>query len=549
MKNTITKTNFIKNIINNDLENGYNQIVTRFPPEPNGHLHIGHAKSICLNFGIPNEYDNAKCHLRFDDTNPEKEEMEYINSIKEDVKWLGYDWKENLFSASSYFDELYNIAIKLISKGLAYVCDLSAQEVREYRGTLKEAGKNSPYRNRTVKENLKLFEQMKNGEFEEGSKTLRAKIDMSSGNINMRDPALYRVRFAEHPKTGNKWCIYPMYTYAHPLSDAIEGITHSLCTLEFQDQRPFYDWIVANADFEKRPKQIEFSRLNLNYTITSKRKLRYLVDEKLVSGWDDPRMPTVKGLRRRGYTAESIRNFCEEIGISKQDSLLDVSLLEDSIRNNLNVNALRKNVVLNPLKVVIDDLEAQTLNVPNHPQNPEFGRRDITISNTIYIEKDDFVVELTKGLKKLSLNGRARLINGFVIECYNVVYDENNEISELHCKYLPETLGGKKPADGKKPSGIIHWVDANNCLNAQVKLYDRLFLSDNPSKFENLEDSLNKDSLKIILNAKAEKSLENSKQEEHFQFNRVGYFVADQKEHSKDNLVFNRAVELRNNWK
>ena len=549
MKNTVTKTNFIKNIINNDLENGYNQIVTRFPPEPNGHLHIGHAKSICLNFGIPNEYSNAKCHLRFDDTNPEKEEMEYINSIKEDVKWLGYDWKENLFSASSYFDELYNIAIRLINKGLAYVCDLSAQEVREYRGTLKEPGKNSPYRNRTVEENLKLFEQMKNGEFKEGSKTLRAKIDMSSGNINMRDPALYRVRFAEHPKTGNKWCIYPMYTYAHPLSDAIEGITHSLCTLEFQDQRPFYDWIVANADFEKRPKQIEFSRLNLNYTITSKRKLRYLVDEKLVSGWDDPRMPTVKGLRRRGYTAESIRNFCEEIGISKQDSLLDVLLLEDSIRNNLNVNALRKNVVLNPLKVVIDDLEAQTLNVPNHPQNPEFGRRDITISNTIYIEKDDFVIELTKGLKKLSLNGRARLINGFVIECYNVVYDENNEISELHCKYLPETLGGKKPTDGKKPAGIIHWVDANNCLNAQVKLYDRLFLSDNPSKFENLEDSLNKNSLKVILNAKAEKSLKNSKQEEHFQFNRVGYFVADQKEHSKDNLVFNRTVELRNNWK
>ncbi|ACD31285.1 glutamine--tRNA ligase/YqeY domain fusion protein [Francisella tularensis] len=542
----VNKTNFIKNIIKKDLEtNKVSSILTRFPPEPNGYLHIGHAKSICLNFGIAQEFD-GKCNLRFDDTNPDKEDIEYINAIQEDVEWLGFKWENQPRFASEYFDKMYELAILLIKKGKAYVCDLSAEEIRAYRGTLTELGKNSPYRERSITENLELFEEMKNGKFAEGSKTLRAKIDMSSGNINLRDPALYRIKFSHHPKTGDKWCIYPMYTFAHPLEDAIEEITHSLCTLEFQDQRPFYDWVIEETEFSIKPQQIEFSRLNLNYTITSKRKLKYLVDNKLVNGWDDPRMPTIKGYRRRGYTPESIRNFCEMIGISKQDSVIDVSVLEDAVRDDLNKSVLRKNVVLDPIRVSIKDMPNHHLDVPNHPQDPEFGRREITISSQIFIERDDFVFKLEKDMKKLSPNGRVRLLNGYVIECQEVITDTSGEVIELKCSYLPETLGGKKPNDGIKPNGIIHWVDANNCLDAEVRIYDRLFNDENPANADRIEDVLNPDSLQVIKNAKVERSLESVKAEERFQFNRVGYFIADLKDCSNDTLVFNHIATLRN---
>ncbi|AJI74639.1 glutamine--tRNA ligase/YqeY domain fusion protein [Francisella philomiragia] len=542
------KTNFIKNIIKKDIgTKKVSSVLTRFPPEPNGYLHIGHAKSICLNFGIAEEF-GGKCNLRFDDTNPDKEDIEYINAIREDVEWLGFRWENEPHFASEYFDKMYELAILLIKKGKAYVCDLSAEEVREYRGTLKEPGRDSPYRERSIDENLKLFEAMKNGEFAEGSKTLRAKIDMASGNINLRDPALYRIKFSHHPKTGNKWCIYPMYAFAHPLEDAIETITHSLCTLEFQDQRPFYDWVIEETEFQQKPQQIEFSRLNLNYTITSKRKLKYLVDNNLVSGWDDPRMPTIKGFRRRGYTPESIRNFCDMIGISKQDSIIDISVLEETIRNDLNKNALRKNAVLDPIKVTIDNMPVHELNVPNHPQDSEFGRRDITISSDIYIERDDFVFDLEKDMKKLSPSGRVRLLNAYVIECKEVITNNDGEIIELICSYLPETLGGKKPNDGIKPNGIIHWVDANNCIDAEVRVYDRLFNHENPASFDDVEDVLNPDSLQIIKNAKVEKSLENITPEQHFQFNRIGYFISDLKDCTNENLVFNRTVTLRNTW-
>ncbi|APD50339.1 glutamine--tRNA ligase/YqeY domain fusion protein [Francisella hispaniensis] len=542
----VNKTNFIKNIVKKDLEtNKVISVLTRFPPEPNGYLHIGHAKSICLNFGIAQEF-GGKCNLRFDDTNPDKEDIEYINAIQEDVEWLGFKWENQPRFASEYFDKMYELAILLIKKGKAYVCDLSAEEIRAYRGTLKEPGKNSPYRERSISENLKLFEGMKNGKFAEGSKTLRAKIDMSSGNINLRDPALYRIKFSHHPKTGDKWCIYPMYTFAHPLEDAIEEITHSLCTLEFQDQRPFYDWVIEETEFKIKPQQIEFSRLNLNYTITSKRKLKYLVDNKLVNGWDDPRMPTIKGYRRRGYTPESIRNFCEMIGISKQDSVIDISVLEDAIRDDLNKNVLRKNVVLDPIRVSIKDMPEHHLDVPNHPQDPEFGRREITISSQIFIERDDFVFKLEKDMKKLSPNGRVRLLNGYVIECQEVITDNSGEVIELKCSYLPETLGGKKPNDGIKPNGIIHWVDANNCLDAEIRIYDRLFNHENPANADRIEDVVNPHSLQVIKNAKVERSLENVKPEERFQFNRIGYFIADLKDCSKDILVFNRIVTLRN---
>lgn len=547
-KPNTNKTNFIKNIIKKDLgTKKVSSILTRFPPEPNGYLHIGHAKSICLNFGIANEF-GGKCNLRFDDTNPEKEDLEYISAIQEDVEWLGFKWENTPHFASEYFEKMYDIAIMLIKKGKAYVCDLSADEVRQYRGTLKEVGKNSPFRDRTIEENLTLFEAMRNGEFVAGSKTLRAKIDMSSGNINLRDPALYRIKFAHHPKTGDKWCIYPMYSFAHPLEDATEGITHSLCTLEFQDQRPFYEWIVNEAEFDLKPQQIEFSRLNLNYTITSKRKLKYLVDNNLVSGWDDPRMPTIKGFRRRGYTPESIVNFCETVGISKQDSIIDMSILEESIRNDLNQNSLRKNAVLDPIKVTIKDMPTQVLNVPNHPQNPYYGRRDITISNTIYIDSEDFVFELEKGMKKLCPDGRIRLMNAYVIDCKKVITDQSGNVIELECNYLPETLGGKKPDDGIKPKGILHWVDADNCIDAEVRLYDRLFNDENPAATENIENSINDESYLLIKNAKVEKSLEEAKAEEKFQFNRIGYFVVDREDHTKDKLVFNRTVTLRNTW-
>ncbi|MBK2124478.1 glutamine--tRNA ligase/YqeY domain fusion protein [Fangia hongkongensis] len=553
MSDTTThKTNFIRNIIDEDIRNGKNQgkVITRFPPEPNGYLHIGHAKSICLNFGISQDYQLGPCHLRFDDTNPANEEAEFVNAIQEDIKWLGFDWGEHLYYASNYFDQLYALAVKLIQDGHAYVCDLNAEEVRRYRGTLTEKGKDSPYRTRSIAENLDLFDKMKRGEFEEGHCTLRAKINMASGNINLRDPALYRIKKATHPHTNEHWCIYPMYDFAHAASDAIEKITHSLCTLEFQDHRALYNWVVEKCAFENHPQQIEFSRLNLNYTITSKRKLKYLVESKLVSGWDDPRMPTIRGLRRRGVPAKAIRDLCQQVGISKQDSITDVSLFEECIRNNLNQAAIRKNAVLEPLLVEIDDLTPEILNVPNHPQNPDFGRRDITISNKVYIEKSDFMEVLEKGHKKLSLNGRARLLNAYVIECYEVIKDETGNVTALKCRYLPETLGGKKPSDGVKPKAMLHWVDANNALDGEIRIYDRLFNTENPGSFDKLEAALNPDSLQIIQQPKLEKSLESATQEEKFQFNRVGYFCADQCDFNakEDKYIFNKIVGLRDTW-
>jgi len=551
MTDTAHKTNFIRNIIDTDITHNKNngKVITRFPPEPNGYLHIGHAKSICLNFGIAKDYDRGPCHLRFDDTNPANEEAQYVKAIKKDVKWLGFDWQDKLFYASDYFEQFYQLAIQLIENGDAYVCHLSAQEVRQYRGTLTEKGRNSPHRDTSVVENLHKFNKMKSGEYDEGSCTLRAKIDMSSGNINLRDPALYRIKKIIHPHTGESWCIYPMYDFAHAVSDAIEGITHSLCTLEFQDHRPLYNWIVDKFSFKQKPQQIEFSRLNLNYTITSKRKLKYLVENNLVNGWDDPRMPTIQGLRRRGFTPQSIRNLCDRVGISKQDSMTDFSLFEECVRNDLNQNAPRRNAVLNPLLVEIDQLDAQIINAPNHPQNPDFGRRDVSISKEIFIEQDDFMETLAKGHKKLSLNGRARLLNAYVIECYKVEKDHHGNVTKLKCRYLPETLGGKKPTDGIKPQGMLHWVDANNAIDAEIRQYDRLFNCENPGALENIESALNPNSLKVIHQAKLEASLINANVEDKFQFNRMGYFCADQLDHNDKNPVFNKIVNLRDTWK
>ena len=550
MSETAHKTNFIRNIIDSDLANNktHGKVITRFPPEPNGYLHIGHAKSICLNFGLALSYQRGPCHLRFDDTNPANEEAEFVAAIKDDVKWLGFDWGDNLFYASDYFETLYSLAVKLIKDGKAYVCDLSADEVRAYRGTLTDNGKNSPYRHRNIEENLQKFEQMRKGLLDEGACTLRAKIDMNSGNMNMRDPAIYRIKKVTHPHTGELWCIYPMYDFAHAASDAIEEITHSLCTLEFQDHRPLYDWVIEQCGFNNKPQQIEFSRLNLNYTITSKRKLKYLVEHKLVSGWDDPRMPTIRGLRRRGVTPSSIRRLIDLVGISKQDSTTDYSLFEEVIRDDLNQTAERRNAILKPLLVEIDDLPNEILNVPNHPQNPDFGRRDITISNHIYIEHDDFMENLQKGHKKLSLNGRARLLNAYVIECYDLEKNDLGHVTKLKCRYLPETLGGKKPNDGIKPHGMLHWVDANNYITAEIRQYDRLFNCENPSALEKLEQGLNSNSLVIIHNAKLEASLAQVAPETRFQFNRLGYFCSDQLDHSAQNIVFNQTVNLKDTW-
>ncbi len=546
-----SKTNFIRHIINEDIATDkHQQIVTRFPPEPNGYLHIGHAKSICLNFELAQDYPGAYCYLRFDDTNPEKEEAEYLEAIKADVSWLGFNWGEHLTYASDYYEIFYQKAELLIQKGKAYVCSLSPEQARAYRGTLTEPGKPSPDRDRSVEESLDLFRRMRAGEFEEGAYTLRAKIDMGSGNINLRDPMIYRIRKQSHHRTGDTWCLYPMYDYAHPLEDAIEGITHSLCTLEFEDHRPLYDWFVNECEMDCKPRQIEFSRLELNYTITSKRKLKRLVDESFVSGWDDPRMPTLRGLRRRGVTPTAIRNLCQMVGISKQKSIIDMSLLEQCVRDDLNQTTQRRLAVLNPIKVVITNYEGEgeALSVPNHPQQPKLGRREVQFGRELYIESDDFMLEPPSKYFRLAPGKEVRLMNAYVIRCDEIIHTEEGDVAELRCTYLPETLGGKKPAHGGKVKGVVHWVNAKHCLTAEVRLYDRLFNIANPAKEEDFTQALNPDSLQTITSAKVEPGLADAQAEETFQFNRLGYFCADRYEHSGAKPVFNRVVTLKDTW-
>lgn len=538
----------IKDDINSSKNNG--KLKTRFPPEPNGYIHIGHAKSICLNFGVANEF-GGKCNLRFDDTNPAKEESEYVESIKKDVKWLGFDWEDRLYYASDYFDQLYEYALKLIKDGKAYVDSLSLDEIREYRGTLSEPGKESPYRNRTVDENLDLFEKMKNGEFEEGESVLRAKIDMSSGNINMRDPVMYRIIKEEHHRTGDRWNIYPMYDWAHGQSDSIEGVTHSLCTLEFEDHRPLYDWFIENLGIH-HPQQIEFSRLNLSFTVLSKRKLMQLVKENYVDGWDDPRMPTISGLRRRGYTPESINNFCDKIGVTKQEGVIELSLLEHSIRDDLNKKALRVMGVLEPVKVVITNYpenHTEELDAINNPEDEKAGTRKVPFSRELYIDKDDFMEDPPKKYFRLFPGNEVRLRYAYFIKCENFIKDDNGEIIEIHCTYDPDTKGGDSP-DGRKVRGTIHWVSANHALNAEVRLYDRLFSVENPEGSKDVEFTqyINSNSLKLLSNCKLEPSLKTAKEGANYQFERLGYFILDSKDSTEENPVFNRTVSLRDSW-
>lgn len=537
--------NFITQIIDEDLASGKHQRVhTRFPPEPNGYLHIGHAKSICLNFGLAKEY-NGLCNLRFDDTNPVKEDVEYVDSIKADVEWLGFKWEGEPRYASDYFDALYGYAIELIKKGLAYVDELSPEEMREYRGTLTEPGKNSPYRDRSVEENLALFERMKNGEFAEGTLSLRAKIDMASPFMVMRDPVIYRIKFASHHQTGDKWCIYPMYDFTHCISDAIERITHSLCTLEFQDNRRLYDWVLENISIERPlPHQYEFSRLNLEGTLTSKRKLLKLVNEGIVDGWNDPRMPTISGLRRRGYTPASLREFCRRIGVTKQDNVVEYSALESCIRDDLNQNAPRAMAVIDPVKVVIENFEGEEmLTAPNHPNRPELGERQLPFSKEIYIDRADFREEANKQYKRLVLGKEVRLRNAYVIKAERVEKDANGEITTIFCTYDPETLG-KNPADGRKVKGVIHWVSATHNHPAEFRLYERLFTVPNPGAEENIESVLNPTSL-VVKHGFVEQSLGNAEAEKGYQFEREGYFCADSKDSHPEHLVFNLTVSLK----
>ena len=537
--------NFITQIIDEDLASGKHQRVhTRFPPEPNGYLHIGHAKSICLNFGLAKEY-NGLCNLRFDDTNPVKEDVEYVDSIKADVEWLGFKWEGEPRYASDYFDALYGYAIELIKKGLAYVDELSPDEMREYRGTLTEPGKNSPYRDRSVEENLALFERMKNGEFAEGTLSLRAKIDMASPFMVMRDPVIYRIKFASHHQTGDKWCIYPMYDFTHCISDAIERITHSLCTLEFQDNRRLYDWVLENISIERPlPHQYEFSRLNLEGTLTSKRKLLKLVNEGIVDGWNDPRMPTISGLRRRGYTPASLREFCRRIGVTKQDNVVEYSALESCIRDDLNQNAPRAMAVIDPVRVVIENFEGEEmLTAPNHPNRPELGERQLPFSKEIYIDRADFREEANKQYKRLVLGKEVRLRNAYVIKAEHVEKDANGEITTIFCTYDPETLG-KNPADGRKVKGVIHWVSATQNHPAEFRLYERLFTVPNPGAEENIESVLNPTSL-VVKHGFVEQSLGNAEAEKGYQFEREGYFCADSKDSHPEHLVFNLTVSLK----
>ncbi len=524
-------------------------MATRFPPEPNGYLHIGHAKSICLNFNMAQKF-LGRCNLRFDDSNPAKEKKIYIDSIESTVHWLGFDYGKALF-ASDYFDRLYAYAEELIEKGLAYVCSLPAEQIRAFRGTLTEPGKDSPFRDRPAVENLDLFRRMKNGEFGEGEHTLRARIDMASPNINLRDPVIYRIKNAPHPRTGDKWCIYPMYDFTHCISDALEGITHSLCSLEFEDHRPLYDWFLDNLSVPCHPQQIEFARMNINFTVLSKRKLQMLVDQGRVAGWDDPRLPTLEGMRRRGVTPAAIRNFCDTIGVSKKESRIDIGLLESCLRDDLNDTASRAMGVLQPLKVIIENYPAgktEILTSMVHPQKPEMGTRNITFSKEIYVEKDDFMEDPPKKFFRLGPGREVRLRSAYLVTCKEVVKDENGEVTALICTYDPETRGGNAP-DGRKVKGTIHWVDAGNCLTAQVRLYDRLFMDEDPEKGgRDFMQNLNPGSLKTLSGCKLEKNLSEARPEQAYQFERLGYFCLDGKDSTASGAVFNRTVTLRDTW-
>ena len=551
---SVVASNFIRQLIDSDLKDGKNdgRVVTRFPPEPNGYLHIGHAKSICLNFGIAEDYQGS-CNLRFDDTNPHKENIEYIESIKQDVRWLGYDWGDRLHYASDYFENLYDYAVELIKAGKAYVCDLTAEETREYRGTLTEPGKPSPYRDRSADENLDFLQRMRAGEFEDGARVLRAKIDMASPNMNMRDPTLYRIRHGViHHQTGEAWCIYPMYDFTHPISDALEGITHSICTLEFADHRPLYDWVLDNVSVPCHPQQIEFSRLNLEYTVMSKRKLTTLVDEGLVEGWDDPRMPTIAGLRRRGFTPGSIRDFCRRIGVSKSENTVQMGMLESCIREDLNIHSPRRMVVIHPLKVVITDYpddQVEQLEVANHPQDDSMGTRTIPFTAELYIDKNDFLETASRKFKRLVAGGEVRLRNAYVIRCDEVIKDDKGEIIELHCSHDSATLGANP--EGRKVKGVIHWVSAEYGIEAEVRQYDRLFSHPAPDTSKDDKDYreyLNPDSLRTITQSIVEPTLAEAEPGERFQFEREGYFCLDSQQQEGSPMVFNRTVTLRDSW-
>ena len=544
-------SHFIEQIIRKDLEEGkHTHVITRFPPEPNGYLHIGHAKSICLNFGMAQTFGGV-CNLRFDDTNPEKESEEFVESIKRDVEWLGFKWAGDVRYTSDYFDQLYAWAVELIKAGKAFVCDLSAEQMREYRGTLTEPGKNSPFRDRSSEENLALFEKMREGGFEEGACSLRAKIDMASPNINLRDPIIYRIKKASHHQTGDKWCIYPSYDFAHGQSDAIEGITHSICTLEFESHRPLYDWFIENLSVPAKPRQYEFARLNINYAVTSKRKLKQLVDEGYVDGWDDPRMPTISGMRRRGYTPASIREFCERIGVTRADGVVDVGMLEFCVRDDLDKNAPRAMCVLRPLKLTLvnyPDDKVETLSVVNHPNRQDLGSRELVFSKTLFIEDEDFREEANKKYKRLVIGKRVRLRGAYVIEAESCLKDEQGHVIEVIARVIENTLG-KDPEDGVKPKGVIHWVSADHHVDCEVRLYDRLFNDEAPdASGKNFLDAINSENLEILTNAKAEPSLAKATVGTTYQFERQGYFCLDSKYSTRDRLVFNRTIGLKDSF-
>lgn len=549
---TIEKSsNFIQEAIEKDLEDRvYNKVQTRFPPEPNGYLHIGHVKAICIDFGMSDKY-NGTCNLRLDDTNPTKEDTEYVDAIKEDISWLGFNW-DNVYFASDYFDAIYDCAVKLIKKGKAYVCDLTADEIREYRGTLTAPGKNSPYRDRSIEENLDLFQRMTDGEFPDGSKVLRAKIDMASPNLNMRDPVIYRILRAHHHRTGDKWIVYPMYDFAHPISDTVEGVTHSLCSLEFEDHRPLYDWFLKELDFETPSRQIEFARLNLNYTLTSKRKCLRLVKDGIVSGWNDPRMSTICGMRRRGYTPEALKDFCERIGVAKANSVVDINLLEHCVREDLNKRADRAMAVLRPIKLIIDNYpedKTEAVEVDINPENENAGKRTVTFSRELYIEADDFMEEPPKKYFRLAVGNEVRLKGAYYVTCNSFVKDDDGNVVEIHCTYDPESKGGVTP-DGRKVRGTIHWVSCKTAINATVRLYDRLFNVENPSDEGangDFTENLNPNSVEILENCKIEENLADVKPGDTFQFMRTGYFCVDT-DSTSENLIFNRTVALKDSW-